>query len=258
MIAVRQIGQLARRSIVSTYRQPAMVFPSVFFPLMMAALNSAAMARSINLPGFPKVDSFLDFMMATTIVQGVLFGSISGGSLMAVDIQDGFFDRLVTSPVSRSSIVLGRLAGAGALGAIQAGFFMLVLSLFGASVKGGPAAVVAILFISAVLAVGLGGMAVALALRTGSAESVQAAFPIFFISLFMSSAFFPKQLMGGWFKAVATINPMSSMIDAIRRLIIQGFAFSDVLLALIVAAALCVASLLLSTMAMRWRVRGAA
>ena len=74
MIAVRQIGQLARRSIVSTCRQPAMVFPSVFFPLMIAAVNTAAMARSIDLPGFPKVDSFLDFMMATTIVQGVLFG----------------------------------------------------------------------------------------------------------------------------------------------------------------------------------------
>jgi ABC-2 type transport system permease protein len=252
------ILQLAKRSVFATYRQPAMIFPSLFFPLMFAALNSAAMARSINLPGFPKVDSFLDFMMATTIVQGVLFGSTSGGNLMAVDIQDGFFDRLVASPVARWAILLGRLAGAAALGAVQAVFFMAVLMAFGASVKGGVASVVAILVIAAVLGVGLGGMAVALALRTGSAEAVQAAFPVFFISLFFSSAFFPRQLMSGWFKTVAGINPMSSMIEAVRRLIIEGFSFGDAFQGLAIAALLGVASIGLSGLALRRRISGVA
>lgn len=255
---LRPVLQLARRSVVATYRQPAMVFPSLFFPLMMAALNSAAMGRSTALPGFPEVDSFLDFMLATTVIQGVLFGSVSGGSLMAVDIQDGFFDRLVASPVPRWTIVVGRLAGAGVLGSIQSAVFIVVLTVFGASVKGGLASVVAIVLVAFVLAIALGGMGVALALRTGSAEAVQACFPIFFMSLFVSSAFFPRELMTGLFRRIADVNPMSDLIDAVRRLVIAGFSVTDTAQALVISIAIGVFTVTLSAWAMRWRLGGAA
>jgi ABC-2 type transport system permease protein len=246
------IAGLARRSVRNTIRQPQMWVPSMLFPLMITAINVAAMNRATRLPGFPG-NSFLDFAVATVVIQGVLFGASAGGSDMAVDIQDGFFDRLVASPVPRSAIVLGRLAGAACLGALQAVVFITVLTVFGASIKGGIAAVVTIVVVAMLLAVGIGGIAVSIALKTGSAEIVQASFPVFFISLFASSAFFPRQLMSGWFKSVAGVNPLSYMIEAVRSLILFGFDAGEALRAVAIVGALCVGALALSLRALRGR-----
>ena len=254
---LRQIALLSRRSLLGTLRQPGAWIPPIFFPMIFAALNSAAFERATQLPGFPEVDSFLDFMLATTVVQGVLFGSTIGGTNMAIDIQDGFFDRLVASPVSRSSILLGRLAGGAALGAIQALAFIGIFSIFGASIKGGLPALVALVAVAMVLGVALGGFTITLALRTGSSEAVQAAFPILFIFLFISSAFFPRQLMHGWFQTVANINPLSWLVEALRRLVIDEFSFADVGRAVAISLAIGALSLSLAQAALRKRLAGA-
>jgi ABC-2 type transport system permease protein len=253
----RQVAALARRSIIGTVRQPALIFPSLFFPLLFAALNSAAFERTTRLPGFPKVDSFLDFVLATTVVQGVLFGAIGGGADMATDIEDGFFDRLAASPVPRSFILVGRLAGTAVLGAFQAVVFMAILMSFGATVKGGVPAMVAIVLVASVLALGVGGFAVTLALRTGSAEAVQGSFPLFFISVFISSAFFPRQLMHGWFRAVATVNPISWMVESLRHLVIVGFDAGSVCRAALIVGVLAVGTISLAALALRARVAAA-
>ncbi|MBW3649138.1 MAG: ABC transporter permease [Actinobacteria bacterium] len=246
------VVSLSRRSISNTLRQPQMWVPSMAFPLIFTALNTGAMGRATRLPGFP-AESFLDFAVATAVVQGVLFGATAGGSDMAVDIQDGFFDRLVSSPVSRPTIVLARLAGAAVLGAVQSLVFMAILTAFGAQVRGGAPAVLTIVAVAMLLAMAIGGLSVAIALKTGSSEVVQAAFPVFFISLFTSSAFFPRELMSGWFKTVASVNPLSFMIESVRALIIGGFHVGDAMRALAIVAALAGVSLLLSLRALRSR-----
>jgi ABC-2 type transport system permease protein len=248
-----QVALLSRRSILGIVRQPGAWVPPIVFPLMFAALSSAAFARSINLPGFPKVDSFLDFMMATAIMQGVLFGSGIGGTDMAIDIQDGFFDRLVASPVARSSILLGRLAGAATLGLVQAVVFSAVFIAFGASIKGGVASFVGIVVVATMMAVALGGFSLTLALRTGSSEAVQASFPVFFILMFLSSAFFPRQLMRGWFRSAANLNPLSWLIESLRHLVIVDFSFTELGRAIAIALGLGVVSLTLASRSLQRR-----
>ena len=95
---------------------------------MLAAVNAAAFNRSTTLSGFPEVDSFLDFLLPAVIMQGVLFGGVAGGNELAVDIEDGFFERLMASPVWRPSILVGRLAGSAVLGGFQAVFFTALLT----------------------------------------------------------------------------------------------------------------------------------
>ncbi|MBW3615235.1 MAG: ABC transporter permease [Actinobacteria bacterium] len=246
------VVSLSRRSILNTLRQPQMWVPSMVFPLVFTALTTGAMGRATRLPGFP-ADSFLDFAVASAVVQGVLFGATAGGSDMAVDIQDGFFDRLISSPVSRPGIVVARLAGAAVLGALQALVFMAVLTAFGAHIRGGPGAVLTIVAVAMLLAMAIGGLSVAIALKTGSSEVVQAAFPVFFISLFTSSAFFPRELMSGWFKTVASLNPLSFMIESVRALILGGFHVGDAIRALTIVAALAGVSLVLCLAALRSR-----
>lgn len=251
--AVAHYAALSRRSVTNTFRQPIAILPALMFPLIFLAINSAALAESIRLPGFPEVDSFLQFMIATTIIQSALFGSIASGADMATDIEGGFFDRLIATPVARMAILIGRVAGSFTLSFLQAFFFFGVASLFGLHVEGGVIAMVGVALIAGVVGAGLGAVSVTFALRTGSTEAVQGSFPALFIFLFLSSAFFPRSLMDGWFKNVATINPLSHMIEAARSLVIRGWDLSRFLTGLGIAASVLAFGLVMSSFALRAR-----
>jgi ABC-2 type transport system permease protein len=251
---VRQALALARRSVLGTVRQPALIAPAFVFPLFFAALSSAAFSRSINLPGFPPVESFLDFILPATVIQGVMFGSVQAGADQATDIQDGFFERLVASPVSRVSILIGRLAGAAVLGMVQALVFVILLWAFGATIQGGVPAVLVLIVLGAAVALGLGGLMVTFGIRTGSTEAVQGAFPLVFALLFVSSAFFPRELMEGWYAALAGLNPVSWMVEGARELVISGFSWSATAQALGVAAGIAVVTVTLASLALRRRI----
>lgn len=235
-----QATQLARRSIVGMARQPTIWMPGLAFPLMLAAVNAAAMGKSIHLPAFqsayPGVESFVQFLLPATLLQGVMLGGVVGGADVALDIEDGFFERLVASPVARSSILVGRLAGAAVLGAVQAVLFVAAFAAFGARVAGGIPAVLVLVLLGMISALAIGGLTSALGLRTGSQEVVQNSFPLIFVLLFVSSAYFPTSLMKGWYKAVATHNPVSWLIDAARELVIVGWSWKAAATTLGIAA----------------------
>jgi ABC-2 type transport system permease protein len=222
-LAAAQTAALARRSVVNTLRTPQALVPSLFFPLVLMAIFTASFgAAPGTIPGFPPVRGFLDFALAGAILQGILIGGTSAGAAFALDIEGGFFDRLVASPVSRGAILAGRLAGGVALAMAQTVLFLAIGIAFGARVEGGAAGVAILLVLAALLAVAVSGLGIFLALRTGSAEAVQGTFPLFFALLFFSSAFFPRETMTGWFKAVADANPISYLVEAMRDQIVVG------------------------------------
>jgi ABC-2 type transport system permease protein len=254
---LRQYVALGRRAVLDTVRKPTSVVPALTFPLLFLALSSAAFDRATSLPGFPPVDSFLQFVVATTIVQGSLFGSVAAGSDMATDIEGGFFDRLVVSPVARTSILVGRVMGSAALGFAQAWIYLGITSLFGLRVEGGVLGMLMIAVVAALLASGIGAVSVAFALRTGSSEAVQGSFPMLFAALFLSSAFFPRSLMDGWFRTVATANPLSHLIEGLRWQVTHGVGATEFLTALAVAGALFALGVGAAGLALRTRLAGA-
>ncbi|WP_334141367.1 ABC transporter permease [Rhabdothermincola sp.] len=259
-VAAAQTAELARRSIVGTARQPTMWFPAIIFPLLIAAVNAAAFNRApqaLASLGFPPVVSFLQFLLPGTLTQGVMFGGIIGGSDVALDIENGFFERLLASPVARTSILVGRLAGSAVLGACQALIFVGVFVAFGAPIEGGLAAVVVLVVTAMLLALAVGGFAAAIGLRSGSQEAVQNAFPLLFVLVFVSSAFFPTALMKGWYQSVAERNPITWMIDALRSLVVYGFDWTDALTAVAVAAGLAAVAAVMATRQFRRRLRSA-
>jgi ABC-2 type transport system permease protein len=93
-----------------------------------------------------------------------------------------------------------------------------------------------IMVVAALLVLAIGGVGQVLAIRTGSQEAVAATFPLVFVGIFMSSAFFPTALMSGWFRVVAESNPITWVIDPTRRLVISGWSASDALQAMAVPA----------------------
>ncbi|MEX2293566.1 MAG: ABC transporter permease [Acidimicrobiales bacterium] len=255
--AIAQARLLARRSVVGTLRQPQVWLPGFLFPIFIAAVNTSTMGRSTGIPGFPDVDSLLDFLLPASITQSVLFGGLSAGSDTATDIQTGFFDRLLASPVSRTSILVGRLMGASVTGAVQAMVFIVLYGIFGVRVAGGLPAIALLIIFAMVLALVIGGFAAMLALRTGSAEAVQNVFPLTFIGLFISSAFFPTALMTGIYRSIATRNPVTWMIDGMRHQVITGLDWSEAGKAILVAAGLAVLAIAGANAALRARLRQA-
>lgn len=252
-VALSQYGALSRRAILVTLRQPTSIVPAMFFPLFFMALSSSAFERSTSLPGFPPVDSFLQFLIVTTIVQGALFGSIAAGSGMATDIEGGFYERLIASPVSRTSILVGRVAGAALIGFVQAWFFFGIASIFGMRSEGGFLSLVMVSIVASIVAAAMGSISVSFALKTGSTEAVQGSFPLMFTLLFLSSAFFPRNLMDGWFQDAASLNPLSHLIEGLRTQVIEGIQIDDYVKAMAIAVGMFVAATVTGLLALRGR-----
>ncbi len=237
-----QTWAMSKRAIVALARQPALVIPSIFFPLFFAALGTASYSRATTIPGFPEVDSYLDFALAGAIVQGILFGSTVGATALATDIENGFFDRLLASPTTRTGILVGRFAGGMAYGAFQTVVFVLVLLPFGLTVKSGVPGVLVLMASGVILALAVGALMATLAIRTGSSEAVQGAFPLLFIALFFSSAFFPRETMTGVYATLADLNPISYLVEGMRDLVIEPLSASAVARAILIPAALALAT----------------
>jgi ABC-2 type transport system permease protein len=252
---LRVVRALGMRSIRQTFRRPQLMAPIVVFPTLLLAIQTGGAGAAIHLPGFPPVQSFLQFMLAGAMMQSLMLAGNSGGIALAVDIEMGFTDRLFSSPIPRFAIVLGRLAGTAALGLFSALWFLAIGLIFGAEIVSGvPGALIAIVLVTA-CALAVGGIGAAIALRTGSASVVQGLFPLVLVVLFLSSAFFPESLMIQPAQAIAEYNPLSLVVNGIRNPMISGINASDLIDAVLAIAGIVVLGLVLSARALRHRLR---
>jgi ABC-2 type transport system permease protein len=248
-----QVGMLARRSVVRTLRQPAMVVPSLVFPLMLLSINSSGLESATRLPGFP-TDSYFQFALAITFVQGALFSANSAGTNVANDIESGFLNRLSLTPLRRVSLMMGQLAGIVALGFIQAVTFLLVGIAFGVGIATGVAGALVIVAFSLLISLAFGCIGAFVALRAGNGEAVQGIFPLFFAALFLSSMALPRDLIeNDWFRTVADWNPVSYMLECIRSLMIVGWDGEALALGFACAGGVAVIALAAASSALRTR-----
>jgi ABC-2 type transport system permease protein len=254
---IRVVLALTRRALRNAFRRPQFLAPLLIFPTLFLAVNTGGLNRTTDLPGFPEVDGFLDFQLAGAMTQSLLLGGVSAGIALALEIEGGFFDRLVASPIPRVAIVLGRLLAASVLAAIQIVYFTILGLVFGASIQGGVAGFLAILAIGMLAGMGFGAIGTTLALRARSASTVQGIFPLVFVVLFVSSAFFPRDLLTSPADTVATYNPLSYIADGMRDPIISGLSATSVLEGLAAAGLVAAGGIALSVAALRGRLRDA-
>jgi ABC-2 type transport system permease protein len=251
----RVVAALGRRSVMQTLRRPQLAAPLVIFPTALLAIQTAGAGRAIDLPGFPPVANFLSFMLAGAIVQSVMMTGNSGAIAFAIDMEMGFTDRLYAAPISRSSVVLGRLMATATLGAIIAVYFTVLGLIFGASINEGVPAVVWIIALTAVSALAFGSIGAAIALRSNSASVVQGIFPLVFVILFLSDAFFPANLMLEPASWVAQYNPLSFIVNGIREPIIADWSVTTQLKAIASVIGIGALGFTLCALAMRGRLR---
>lgn len=248
-----QVGQLARRSVLRTLRQPAQIVPALVFPLFLLAVNSGGLKDATNLPGFP-TDSYLTFALAVPFMQGALFSVMNSGTDLARDIETGFLNRLALTPLRGTALVSGLLAGAVVLGLVQAVAYLTVGLTAGAELAAGFGGALVIVALSVTITVAFGTVGLFAALRTGSGEAVQSLFPVFFVFLFLSTMALPLDLLQtDWFHTVASANPVSYLLQAFRSLLIEGWNLGELALGFGIAVTILLVGMYAAGAALRTR-----
>jgi ABC-2 type transport system permease protein len=226
--ALVQAGTLGRRAVIRTARQPANVIFPLIFPMLLVAVNAGGLKAETNLPGFP-TNSILAFVLAIPFVQGALLATINANVEFARDIQTGFLNRLALTPVRGIVLLVGQLGGLLTIAVAQAIFYLAIGLAFGVRLETGIAGAALLLVLEMVIALAFASFGTWAALRTGSTEAVQGLFPVFFVFLFLSSMSMPRHLMDtDWFRWVATVNPVTYLIEAVRSLVIEHWHWETI------------------------------
>jgi ABC-2 type transport system permease protein len=250
---ISQIREMARRSILQTLRQPAMVIPPIVFPLLLVSINSAGLDAATKIPGFP-ADSYWDFAIAVPFIQGSLFAAINAGSSLARDVETGFIKRLAMTPMKRPALLAGQLIGSMVVAFVSACVYLLAGFAAGMDFKSGALGVPTIIVLGVLIALGFAALGAYIGLRSGSGEAVQGFFPLLFVLLFLSSVNLPRNLIEqDWFRTIATYNPVSYLVEGVRSLIITGWDGQALAIGFGLAAAIAAATIMLSAGALRTR-----
>ena len=245
------IYEVARRSFLRSMRQPAAFVPAIVFPLFLLAVNSAGLDAATGIPGFP-TDSYVTFALAIPFIQGGTFTLLNSGTDLATDIETGFLNRMAMTPLGGPALLAGMLGGSMAIALIQTAFYIAIGFTVGADFAAGAAGVPMLFLLSLVICFAFSCVGVFTALRVGTGEAMQSMFPVFFVFLFFSSMAMPRDLIQqDWFRVVATINPLSYLIEGIRSLYVVGFDWEALGLAFGVSAILIAVFLSLAAASLR-------
>ncbi len=242
---------LTVRSLREAIRNPAQEVGNIFVPLFFFAVTVGSIG-SIAADAFG-IDNFTGFQVPVAILSAASSISASAGLGTITDIQRGYFDKLLLTPAPRSAIVLGRIAADGVRSVIITGVIVVVGLIFRTGFDTGVLGVVVLLAGSFFFGTAYSGFNAAVALRTGSPQAAAAGGLLLFPLIFLSTAFAPKEVFADWLQVLATINPITYILEAQRSLIIEGWNGLDLLRGAAAIVGFGIASFTLTFLALRWR-----
>ena len=242
---------LSRRAIREALRTPESLFPTVFIPLFFLVVNVGQAARIFPAGGtsFLEGQNYAAFQLPSAILLAASFGSAA--LFLVEDIEGGYFDKLRAAPVSRSAIVLGRLTAEGVKIVAISAVLVLVALPFGVSVASGPVGFVLLLVLAAGWSVVFSGFVQLIALKTRSAAATQSGSLVFFPLLFLTPNFVPRELLSRPMEVVASLNPVTYIMEGMRSLILDDLAWAEIGRGFLVVAVAGALMLFLSVRMMR-------
>ena len=216
---------LGQRALREALRTPESLIPTLFIPLFFLVVNVGQAGKIFpsESTGFLQGQSYAAFQLPSSLLLAASFGSAA--LYLVEDIEGGYFDKLRATPVSRTAIVLGRLA-AEAAKSVAITAIMVLLSLpFGITIASGPLGFLLLLVLAASWAVVFAGFMQLIALKTRSAAATNSGGLIFFPLLFLTPNFVPRDLLTRPMEVAATFNPVTYIMEALRSLILDDFVW---------------------------------
>jgi ABC-2 type transport system permease protein len=208
------------RAIRLTLREPSSFGPALAIPLFFFVVNIGALQSFVE-GNFPAGFDYKAFQLPVAVISAVT--GVSRASSLVTDIQDGYLDRLLLTPVRRGTLLLG-LMTADFMLIVTLAVPVLVLGLvLGISVPTGVLGMLAFILIAGAWGLAFTGFPYAIALRTGSPAAVNSSFLLFFPFVFLTSAYLPREAMTGWLATAARVNPATYVLEALRSLLQTGW-----------------------------------
>jgi ABC-2 type transport system permease protein len=247
---IRSGFYLMVRALKESARQPEVEFTNIFIPVFFLAVGVGSLGRIADSFG---VLDYTGFQVPVAIMQAAAGAAGSSGLGMVTDIEKGYFDKLLLTPVPRLSLVLGRMASDGVRVMVLAAIILVVGWIAGAGMATGLAGAGLIILLAGLFGIAYAGIGMSIALKTGSTQAAQAGFLLFFPLLFLSPAFAPKEVFSGWLEFLATINPVTYVIEGMRDLVLVGWDADSILACVAAIAGLAAVTWTLTLMALRSR-----
>lgn len=242
---------VAGRAIRRLPREPEAIVPALIVPVFFYVVNVAALGNVAESTG--TVADFNAFQLPVAIIFAVT--GVSQANALVTDIQDGYFDRLLMTPIKRLALLLGLMVADIVL-VISLSLPVLALGFAtGVRFKTGVLGVVAFLVLAGLWGLVFTGFPYAIALKTGSPGAVASSFIIFFPFAFLTTSFLPKDALSGWLAAVATVNPVTYLLQGLRSLVTDGWVWSDLAWALLAVVGVGVVSVGLALATLHGRVK---
>jgi ABC-2 type transport system permease protein len=213
------LWSVASRSLRALPREPELLIPSLIFPVFFFAVNIGTL-QDFAQRGIPGLD-YRAFQLPTAIIFAVT--GVSRAHAVVTDIQSGYFDRLLMSPVRRLPLLLGMMAADFVQIILLSLPVILLGAIFGVRFETGLAGFILFLLITGFWGLAFTGFAYAMALKTASAGMVNMTFMLFLPFVFLTTATLPLEALTGWMATIARFNPMTYLLAALRSLLYGGW-----------------------------------
>lgn len=248
---IRDLWTVAGRALRGALRDPAAVIPALIVPVFFFAVNVGSLETIANFGG---MTDYRAFQLPVAIIFAVT--GVSRANALVADISSGYFERLLLTPVNRLALLLGLMVADFALVALLCIPVLALGFVTGVTFATGIAGILVFVLLASLWGVAFTGFPYAIALRTGNPGAVAASFILFFPFAFLTTAYVPKELLGGWLSTIATFNPVTYVLAGLRSLLIDGWDPAAISQAIMATAIVAVISIGLALLALRGRVRG--
>ncbi len=250
---VIEVALMSWRNLVAVFRTPEAMLPPLAISLFFLVIYDSTLGRASSFIPDLGANSYLGFILPLSIISASLAGAGIAAQNLVREIESGYFDKLLLTPISRAALLLGPIfAGAVILG-IQASLVMAVGLLLGLEPSTGLPGLLAVGGLAILLGTGFAGFTVSAALGSGSAAATQGASFLFFPLTFLAPTFVPLELLDGWLSTAARFNPITYVLQAMRGLMNSGWEAAALWQAVAACLILAVAMYALAAFALRVR-----
>ena len=223
-----QAWVLGQRALREGWRTPEALLPTLFIPLFFLVVNVGQAAKIFpgSSTGFLHGQGYGAFQLPSSLLLAASFGTAA--LFLVEDIEGGYFDKLRAAPVSRASLVLGRLIAEGVKAVLISAAIVVLGMIFGISIASGVLGFILLVALTALWSCVFVGFMQLIALTTRSAAATNSGGLIFFPLLFLTPNFVPRDLLTRPMEIAASINPVTYVMEALRSLILQDLVWSKI------------------------------
>ncbi|MEM9467603.1 MAG: ABC transporter permease [Actinomycetota bacterium] len=213
---VRDFTTVAGRALRSIPREPEAIMPSLIIPIFWYVINIGTLQDIA-----PSSVDFKSFQIATAIIFAV--SGVSRANTVVTDIQSGYLDKMLVTPIRRASLLLGMMAADVVLVVVLATLVVVMGFILGVGFTTGIGGFLTFIAIAAAWGLAFTGFPYFVALKTGNPAAVNSTFLIFFPFAFLTSTFLPLDALSSWLQNVARYNPVTYVLDGLRSLQTTGW-----------------------------------